>query len=115
MSITAVYSAPQQEIRTKAAKSPSKNNGKLIGSIAGAGVGCSYVGMTIKDTLAIQRTKAIEAAKAVGKDTAPYLKAAKRCVGLSAATIILAATALGTAVGAIADAIKNKKAQNPDK
>ena len=114
MSTTAVYSAPHQEVRVTEKKF-SKNNGKLIGSLTGAGVGGSYVASTIKDTLAIQNAKAIEAAKAVGKESAPYLKAAKRCVGLSAATIILAATALGTAVGAIIDAIKNKKAQNPEK
>ena len=112
MSTTAVYGAPHQEIR-KTGKKPSKN-GKLIGSIAGAGVGGSYVATTIKDTLKIQNSKAIEAAKAVGKDTAPFLKASKRCVAMSAATVILAATAIGTAIGAIVDAIKNKKAQQTE-
>ena len=114
MSTTAVYSAPHQEIRAMD-KKESKNRGKLIGSLAGAGVGGSYVASTIKDTLSIQNAKAIEAAKAVSKDSAPFLKASKRCVGLSAATVILVATALGTITGAIVDAIKNKKAQNPEK
>lgn len=113
MSTTAVYSAPHQDIRAMQ-KKPSKN-GKLIGSITGAGLGGSYVAKTLKKTLAIQNSKALDSAKAVGKDAAPFLKASKRCVAMSAATIILAATAIGTAVGAIVDAIKNKKAQTPEK
>lgn len=112
MSTTAVYSSPYQEVKTTNKK---QAKGKLIGSIAGAGAGGSYVAKTIKDTLTIQNAKAIEAAKAVGKDAAPFLKASKRCVGLASASIILGATIVGTGIGAIIDAVKNKKAQNPEK
>ena len=62
MSTTAVYSAPHQEVRVTEKKF-SKNNGKLIGSLTGAGVGGSYVASTIKDTLAIQNAKAIGISK----------------------------------------------------